>query len=97
MWAELDVLGDDVAEQWRECVPVCTISWVVVLRRIGSCLPRQECDHEAKPGEEEHAAIDVDRVEDWDRASLPVYGIDLRVLEHCSEDPHSGWMLCGRR
>jgi len=41
-------------------------------------LPGPERDEEAPPGEEEHPAILVDGIEDRNRSSFPVDGVDSR-------------------
>jgi hypothetical protein len=64
----------------------CTYQW---WERV----PRPECDHEAKPREEEDSAIDVDYVQTRYRTSFVVDWVDLRGLEEKSRVIHFCRML----
>jgi hypothetical protein len=43
----------------------------------GKSVPSPECNYKAKPGEEEHPAINVPQIEYGNRSSLAVGGVDL--------------------
>ena len=43
-------------------------------------IPREECDHEAEPSEEEDSSILVEGIEDRNRSSFPIYRVDFWCL-----------------
>lgn len=79
----MEVCLDNVVEQRWECVPGWTLEIVQTIRDCRYVetrqvnLPRPESDHESKPREEEHAAMNADHIEQRHRASLVVDGVEL--------------------
>ena len=51
---------------------------VITSRAIN--LPGPKGDQETEPREEEHPAVDIDRIQTWDRSSFTIDGIDDRRL-----------------
>jgi len=48
--ADVDVLGNDIAEQWRECIPIYRVSHGLgKVVEIKMYLPRPESEQEAEP------------------------------------------------